>query len=88
MRNIIIGLTGRFGAGCTATYNLLTTEESFKGFSLSAHLKEVAQKDEEYKKAPNKYQRSYLQNLGDSIRKEKGQNYLAKKGICSISYGR
>ena len=82
--NNIIGLTGRFGAGCTTIYSLLTTEENYVGFSLSTHLKETAQKNSEYNTFPKKNQRSYLQNLGDLIREKNGQNYLAKKIIKEI----
>ena len=39
---MIIGLTGRFGAGCTTTYNLLIEEHNFVGFSLSDFLREIA----------------------------------------------
>ena len=85
MKNIIIGLTGRFGAGCTTAYDLLTTEEKFKGFSLSKYLKILAINDEKYKKLNIKKQRTYLQDLGDSLREEHGQNYLAKKVIEEIN---
>lgn len=81
---IIVGLTGRFGAGCTTTYNLLIQEFDFKGFSLSNHLRKIAQEDKKYIKLPEKYKRSYLQNLGDKLRKNNNQAYLARISIDDI----
>ena len=85
MNNIIIGLTGRFGAGSTTTYDLLTTEyDSFKGFSLSSYLKDIANEDKTYKTLSEKEKRVYLQNLGDKLREENGETFIAEEIIKKI----
>lgn len=84
--NMIIGLTGRFGAGCTTTYNLLIKEYNFKCFSLSDYLRVIAQQDKKYIKLPEKNKRAYLQNLGDKLRKENNQAYLAQEVIKNINH--
>ena len=85
--NIIIGLAGRFGAGCTTTYNLLLTEyDSFKGFSLSGYLKEKAETDKKYKNLSVKNKRVYLQNLGDKLRGKYSQDYIAEEVIKKSAF--
>jgi deoxycytidylate deaminase len=69
---LIIGLTGRFGAGCTETSKYFTTKPyNFTNFSISSFLKDKAKK--EYrdfdKKEPN-IKRVILQDLGDKLRKD------------------
>jgi dephospho-CoA kinase len=39
---LVIGLTGRFGAGCTTTMNLLKNEYGFSCYSLSDPIKKIA----------------------------------------------
>lgn len=71
--NIIIGLTGRFGAGSTTTANLLLhrTENDFQYFSLSQYIKNKARNDiPDFDKKNEKEKRVILQDIGDSLRKE------------------
>lgn len=75
---IIIGLTGRFGAGCSATAQLLEVGNQFKRNGLSTVLKDLAKEDNKFLKLPEKYKRNYLQNLGDELRNKNGQEYIAK----------
>ena len=82
--NLIIGLTGRFGAGCTTTYNLLIEEYNFVGFSLSDFLREIAKQDKNYSELSDKNKRTYLQNLGDKLRKENSKAFIAEQVIKGI----
>ena len=87
---MIIGLTGRFGAGCTTTYNLLIEEHNFVGFSLSDFLREIAKQDKNYNELSDKNKRTYLQKLGDKLRKENNKAFIAEQVIRGIEkiYGK
>ncbi len=75
--NIKIGLTGRFGAGCTVTSVYYEKEFGCKRHSLSSELKKVARKEhKEFKNFSKEKQRRILQDLGDKLR-QKEPTYLA-----------
>jgi deoxycytidylate deaminase len=68
---LIIGLTGSFGAGCTTTSLFLKEEKNFVSFSLSDALKEKAKREiKNFQKIENKEKRRILQDLGDNLRKK------------------
>lgn len=72
---MIIGLTGRFGSGCTETSKFFHNTKGMEYFSISALLKEKAKKKVKDfdKKQPNK-KRMILQDLGDELRKKNPEN--------------
>lgn len=74
----IIGLVGPFGSGCSyVAEHILVEELGYHYFSLSDILRE------EYRtihgENSEKPGRSVLQDFGDSLRKEKGADYLARR---------
>lgn len=72
---LIIGLTGRFGAGCTTTARFFKTQKRFSSFSLSTPLKKVAINSvKNFSRKKNEEKREILQNIGDDLRK---RDYLA-----------
>jgi len=71
---LIIGLTGRFGAGCTTTSNFFVKNKGLKckSYSFSAFLKDKAKKDiANFDKKSQEERRKILQDLGDKLRKER-----------------
>jgi len=71
-KRIIIGLTGRFGSGCTETSKFFTQIKKMNYFSISEHLKKIARKkDPEFDRKDPKSRRIILQDLGDDLRSEK-----------------
>ena len=77
---IIIGLTGPFGSGCTYVAKEYICEFGYKYLSLSDILRE------EYRKKDNNDEsiRNNLQDFGNSLREEHGEDYLARKIIEKI----
>lgn len=71
---LIIGLTGRFGAGCSTTANFFANNKQLKckSYSISVFLKDKAKKEiaDFEQKNPEK-RREILQDLGDNLRKNK-----------------
>lgn len=68
---LIIGLTGRFGAGCTRTAEFFVEEQGCTYISVSEVLKDQARKEyKNFNEKPSKEKRKILQNLGDSFRKK------------------
>ncbi|MFA5199358.1 MAG: deaminase [Candidatus Omnitrophota bacterium] len=67
----IIGLCGRFGAGCTTTAELILSEkEEFVYFSLSKYIKEKAKNEHlGFEAKQEKEKRVILQDIGDALRK-------------------
>lgn len=85
--NLIIGLIGSFGSGCTTVYNLLTQEKDFNffGVSLSDYLKlEILKYHPDFNNKESKEKRGLLQDLGNKFRKEFGSEYLAKTSLAKI----
>lgn len=81
---MIIGLTGRFGAGCSTASKLLQKEQDFSAVSLSTLLKEKARKEiPDFDKKEENEKRVILQDLGDQIRKD-DPGLLAKNIIKEI----
>ena len=78
MDNILIGLTGSFGAGSTTTADFLTTKDfKFKKISLSQYLKDNIKKvDPEFLKKEEKERRQLLQDYGDKLRLKNGNSFL------------
>lgn len=72
---IIIGLTGPFGSGCTYVAKEFIQDFGYKYLSLSDVLRE------EYQKTDNADMsvRNNLQNFGNKLRKDNGENYLARQ---------
>jgi deoxycytidylate deaminase/dephospho-CoA kinase len=71
---LIIGLTGRFGAGCTTTSNFFVKNRilNCKNYSISTFLKDKAKKEiADFDKKTSEERRKILQDLGDNLRKEK-----------------
>jgi len=69
-KSLIIGLTGRFGAGCTTTSMILKDCKGFNYFSLSESLKKKAKMTiNGFDKKEEKEKRKILQDLGDELRK-------------------
>ena len=82
--DLIIGLTGRFGAGCTTTNLYLKVEENFKCFSLSKTLRKKAKREiKDLNGIKNCEKRKTLQDLGDELRK-RSPAALAKPIIKQI----
>lgn len=71
---LIIGLTGRFGAGCSTTANFFANNKKLncKSYSISAFLKDKAKKETvNFEQKNPEERRKILQDLGDSLRKGK-----------------
>jgi len=82
MKPWVIGLTGPFGSGCTQAAKYLEHERGFTLAKLSSVL------DEEWKlKNPGKDKapRSDLQALGDQLRQQNGNHYLAEVAISRLT---
>ena len=71
---IIIGLTGPFGSGCTYVAKEHIEKLGYKYLSLSSILK-----DEFEKENPGNTSRSSLQEFGNKLREDNGNDYLAIK---------
>ena len=81
---VIIGIAGRFGAGCTTTCKFFADQLNFSYFSLSQTLKDKAKKGvKDFNRKKEKEKREILQNLGDETRK-KDLAALAKPIIAKI----
>lgn len=72
-QDIIIGLTGSFGSGCTEAAEWFITK-GFDIFSLTEYIK-----DECTKRGILHPDREDLQNVGDELRKTRGNDYLVQK---------
>lgn len=83
--NFVIGLCGRFGAGCTTTANLIISEyNDFTYFSLSQYIKDKAKKEVlGFENKLEKEKRIILQDIGDSLRK-KSPAFLVKVILANI----
>ena len=73
--NLVLGLTGSFGSGCTTIAQILSETQSYYFASLSAPIKQVA-KDKGLKE-----DRGTLQQLGNELRKAYGREYLARQAV-------
>ncbi len=81
---LIIGLTGRFGAGCTTTSEFFVAQLGFDYFSLSESLKSEAKKTiKGFNGKPQKEKREILQDLGNEKRMNDASS-LAKPIIEQI----
>ena len=79
IKNFIIGLTGRFGAGSTTTPDLILSrkERDFEYFSLSQYVKDKAKKEVSgFNKKKEKQKRVILQNIGDDLRQNESPSFL------------
>jgi len=75
---VVIGVTGSFGSGCTTITNVLEKYYSFKAYSLSQTLREEWPHLKKEKPVEDAL-RSELQDLGNKLRKEKCLSFLAEK---------
>jgi len=73
---VLIGLTGSFGSGCSTLRKVLEEYYDFVSYKLSEEVREEAKKEN-----IDESNRENLQNLGNSLRKEKGTNYLALRAL-------
>lgn len=70
-KGLIIGITGRFGAGCTTTSDFFTKEKGFVQFRLSDPLKKIARKRHaDFDRIEDKKKRRILQDIGDEMRQK------------------
>lgn len=81
MVDIAVGLTGPIGSGKTVFAEFFKKQE-FVYFSLSDELRQIA------KNLNIEITRENLHNLGNKLRKEKGNNYLAEKVKQKIITGK
>lgn len=75
----VIGLTGSFGSGCSTLSESLR-KLGFEPFSLSAYIKDIwcgRNKDKKMEAATKKE----LQDIGNELRKQNGDDFLAKKAV-------
>jgi len=75
-KTLIVGLTGSFGSGCTSVNDVLINRFGFQGVSLSDIVRSEADN-----RGIDKTDRMNLQTLGNQLRKEHGNNYLARKAL-------
>jgi deoxycytidylate deaminase len=75
---LVVGLTGSFGSGCHEASKYLKSE-AFDEFSLSGLIKEEAQR-----RGIDRPSRRDMQNIGDDLRRENGNAFLANKVITEI----
>lgn len=77
MEEIVIGLTGPFGSGCSYVAKEILVKKGYKYISLSDILrKEIGD---------NISDRSKLQDKGNELRRNNGADYLAKRAIEEIN---
>lgn len=76
---ILIGLTGSFGSGCSKIAKEFLVPKEFKYYSLSKALKDYYEKEKVKDEAPD---RTALQDFGNSLREQHGNDFLAKR-ICN-----
>jgi len=75
---IILGMTGPFGSGCTYISHKILENMGYEYISLSDILRgELTD--------PEKYTRTDLQDQGNELRKQKGNDYLARQAIDIIN---
>ena len=72
---VVIGVVGPFGSGCTYVSRIIEKEHGFSYISLSDVLREYAETNEP---EIDIKQRSLLQDYGNKLREEKGGNILAE----------
>ncbi len=69
--SIVIGLTGRFGAGCTVTSRYFEKIKKLKIYHLSDCLKKLAyEKHKDFKNLSAVSRRNILQDIGDKLRQD------------------
>jgi deoxycytidylate deaminase len=79
-KQLILGLTGSFGSGCSTLMKALIDFFGFKGVSLSKYVKEEWKSRNPQKKS-EVIPRNELQTIGNELRERHGTDYLAKKAI-------
>lgn len=77
---IIIGMTGPFGSGCTYISKSIINDLGYEYISLSDILRKKCAEQEENEKS-----RTELQDIGNKIREENGNDILAKEAIDIIN---
>jgi len=77
-QTLIIGLTGSFGSGCGEVSDYLK-KKGFEKFSLTKWIREKAKE-----KGIEHPSRRDMQNIGDDLREEHGNAFLAKEVIKEI----
>ena len=77
MNNILIGITGSFGAGSTKTANFFESGLKYKKLSLSKYLKDNIETEyPNFLEKEEKERRQLLQNYGDKLRLRNGRSFL------------
>jgi len=77
-KGLVIGLTGSFGSGCGEVSEYLQ-KKGFEKFSLTKRIR-----DEAKERGIEHPSRRDMQNIGDDLRKERGNAFLAKEVISEI----
>lgn len=81
---IVIGLTGSFGSGCSTLGDGLEGA-GFKVVSLSKAVHDIW-KERSPEKPPESAPRSELQSIGNELREEKGNSYLADVALKKVGF--
>ena len=81
---IVIGLTGSFGSGCSTLGDGLAGA-GFKVISLSKVVHDIW-KERNPDKPPESAPRQELQIIGNELRKENGNSYLADMALKEIGF--
>jgi len=82
-KQIVIGVTGSFGSGCTTISEVLTEDFGFIRYSLSDTLKEKWS-DGGKEKSVETALRHELQDLGNQLRREKSHGFLAEETFSKV----
>lgn len=76
----IIGIVGPFGSGCTFVADILHEKHGYEILSLSKILRKIVDSSpDEYGGGSQELTREKLQEIGNSIRKNRGNDYLARE---------
>jgi len=81
---IVIGLTGSFGSGCSTLRDGLAGAE-FRTITLSKVVHDIWG-ERNPKRPPESKTRQELQSIGNELRKEKGNSYLADLALKEVAF--
>lgn len=81
-QQIVIGVTGSFGSGCTTVVEILEANYGFRGSSLSKTLRELYEEKE--KKPTDQALRWELQDFGNEMRKEHDLHFFAEETLNRV----
>ena len=81
---IVIGLTGSFGSGCSTLRDGLV-DTGFRPITLSKVVHDIWEQQNP-SKSPESKTRQELQSIGNELRKEKGNSYLADIALKEVAF--